>query len=91
MKMTKGYREEVRMRYKPKNIAALRIALAGLPEKMAVEVGPDIRVSVKTVGELRKVTEWPENLVITTPQDRHPECTVTVSKATTATRTSPKP
>jgi hypothetical protein len=55
------------MRYKPKSIAALHIALGGLPDKMRVEVDPDIGVAAKTVGELRKVTAWPENLVITTP------------------------
>jgi hypothetical protein len=79
------------MRYKPKSIAALHIALGGLPDKMRVEVDPSIRVSAKTVGELRKVTTWSENLVITTPQERHPESTVKISKATSATRTSPKP
>jgi hypothetical protein len=58
---------EVLMRYKPKNIAALHIALAGLPDKMRVEVDPDIRMSPKTVAELRNVTAWPENFVIATP------------------------
>jgi hypothetical protein len=43
-----------------------------------------------TVGELRKVTAWPENLVITTPEERRPESAVKVSKASVATRTSPK-
>jgi hypothetical protein len=36
------------------------------------------------------VKAWPENLVITTPQAR-PEGIVTVSKASVATRVSPKP
>ena len=50
----------------------------------------DIGVSVTTVGELRKVTAWPENLVITTPQDHHPESAVKVSKASVKARVSPK-
>jgi hypothetical protein len=79
------------MRYKPKSIAALDIALGGLPHKMRVEVDRGIGVSAKTVGELRKVKEWPENLVITTPQERHPESAVKVSKAGVATRVSAKP
>ena len=58
------------MRYKPKSIAALHIALGGLPDKMRVQADPDIRVSAKTVGELRKMTAWPENWVITTPQEQ---------------------
>jgi hypothetical protein len=78
------------MRYKPKSIAALQLALGGLPAQMPVEVDADIGVSAKTVGELRKVTAWSENLAITTPQERHPESTVRVSKANVATRTSPK-
>ena len=78
-------------RYKCKNIAALDIALGGLPAKMRVEADVGTGVSAKTVGELRKVTTWPENLVITTPQEHHPESAVKISKASVATRTSPKP
>jgi hypothetical protein len=79
------------MHYKPKSVAALHVALAGLPDRMPVEVDPDINVSAKTVGELRDVPSWPENCAVATPQDRDPEHPVKVSKATTATRTSPKP
>jgi hypothetical protein len=78
-------------RYKCKSIAALQIALGGLPDKMRVEVDPNIRVSAKTVGELRKITAWTENLAITTPQEPHAESAVKVSKASVATRVSPKP
>jgi hypothetical protein len=78
------------MRFKPKTTAALQIALGGLPDKMRVEVDPDIRVSARTVGELRRVKTWPENLAITTPQERHPESAVRVNKANVATRVSPK-
>ena len=78
------------MRYKPKSIAALQLALGGLPNQMRVEVDSGIEISAKTVGELRKVTAWPENLAITTPQERHAESAVRVTKANIATRTSPK-
>jgi hypothetical protein len=84
-------REVPTMYYKPKSVAALHIALAGLPDRMRVEADPGVGVSAKTVGELRKVTTWSENLVITTPQDRYPESAVKVSKASGPTRTSPKP
>jgi hypothetical protein len=79
------------MRYKAKSVAALQLALGGLPDQMRVEMEPDIGVSAKTVGELRSVTVWPENLAITTPLERDPESTVKVNKASVATRTSPKP
>ena len=79
------------MRYKPRHIAALHVALGGLPGTMQVEADRDTGVSAKTVSELRKVTEWPGNLVITTPQDRHAGNTITLSKASAATRVSPKP
>jgi hypothetical protein len=57
---------------------------------MRVEVEQGIGVSAKTVGELRKVTAWPENLAVTTPHDRNAGSCVTVNKATVATRTTPK-
>jgi hypothetical protein len=58
---------------------------------MRVEVESGIEISARTVGDLRKATVWPDNLAITTPQDRHPKSAVRVSKANVATRTSPKP
>ena len=67
------------MRYKPRSVAALQIALGGLPDTMKVETASDIGVSAKTVRELRKVTEWPGNLVITTPQDQRTGSTIKVS------------
>jgi len=66
------------MRYKPKSNAALTVALGGLPEQMRVEVDPDIGVLAKTVGQLRQVAAWPDNLVITTPQEVYPESAVKV-------------
>jgi hypothetical protein len=78
------------MRYKPKNIAALQVALGGLPDAMHVEADRDVGVSAKTVGELRKVTAWPDNLVIATPQERSAASTIKVSKASHATRVTPK-
>jgi len=78
-------------RYKCKSIAALDIVLPGLPAKMHVEADVGTGVSAKTVGELRKVTTWSENLVITTPQECDPDIAVKISNASLATRTSPKP
>ena len=78
------------MRYRTKGTAALHIALGGLPDKMRVELDPDVGVSVRTVGELRKVTAWPENLVITTPQERYSESAVKISKVSATTRYPPK-
>ena len=78
------------MRYKPKSRAALDIALGGLPAQMRVEVDAGIGVSATTVGELRKVRAWPENLAVATPQDRSGGSFVKVSKANVATGTKPK-
>jgi hypothetical protein len=78
------------MRYKPKSSAALHIALGGLPAQMPVKVDADIEVSAKSVKELRKLTVWPENLAITTPQDGYPDSVVRVTKVSVAARTSPK-
>jgi hypothetical protein len=79
------------MHYKPKSAAALHIALGGFPDKMRVHLDPGVGVSAKTVGELRKLPAWPENLVITTPQERYPESAIKVSKAGGAKRAAPKP
>jgi hypothetical protein len=57
---------------------------------MRVQVDPDIGVSAKIVGELRKVTAWPENLVITIPQERYPESAIKISKVSVTTRYPPK-
>ena len=79
------------MQYKPKSVAALQVALGGLPDAMHVKADRDCGVSARTVGELRKVTAWPDYLVITTPQERVPESAIRVSKGSHATRTTPKP
>jgi hypothetical protein len=78
------------MQYKPKSLGALHIALGGLPGHMRIEAEPGIAVSAKTVGELRKVTSWPENLVLTTPQERDSESVVKVSKASVASHYPPR-
>jgi len=80
----------IAMQYKAKNVAALQVALGGLPDRMHVKADREIGISAKTVGELRKVTAWPENLVITTPQERSSESAIHVSKATHAARVTPK-
>ena len=80
------------MRYRIKNVAALDIALGGLPNRMRVEVDLGIGgVSATTVGQLRKITFWPENLAVITPRAGQSKSAVKVSRANTATRTSPKP
>src|SRR5258706_15967292 len=79
--------EDPMPRYKCKSIAALDIALGGLPAKMQVEADVGTGVSAKTVGELRKATTGSENLVVTTPHEHHPERAGKISKASGATRT----
>jgi hypothetical protein len=78
------------MHYKAKSIDALHIALGGLPGHMRIEAEPGVAVSAKTVGELRKTTSWPENLVITTPQEHYAESVVKVSKVSVATHYPPR-
>src|SRR5262245_56221163 len=58
---SRAIREEPMPRYKCKSIAALDIALGGLPAKMQVEADVGTGVSAKTVGELRKVTRSEEH------------------------------
>jgi hypothetical protein len=77
------------MHYKPKNIAALHIVLGGLPGRMRVEVERGVKLSAKTVSDLRHASVWPDNLAITTPLPHLERC-VKVSRVHAATRTSPK-
>jgi hypothetical protein len=79
------------MRYKPRSTAGLQLALGGLPNSMRVEADPDIGVSAKTVGELRKTTTWPDNLAVMTPQEPDSESAVKVSRANGPGRATPKP
>ena len=78
------------MRYKPKGVAGLQIALGSLPGKMRVEVDPGLGVSARTVGELRRTANWPDNLVISTPGPSDLAGAIRVSHASHATRTAPK-
>jgi hypothetical protein len=79
------------MRYKPRNVAALQLALGNLPNAMRVEADQGLGVSAKTVGELRRVTAWSENLVVITPLERFPESTLKVTKPSGSKRLTPKP
>ena len=78
-------------RYKPRGIAALHVALGGLPARMQVEVDGDVSVSAKSVDELRKVTVCPENLVITNPYDRRPESAIRLVRPGERNTPLPKP
>ena len=79
------------MLYKAKSVAALHVALAGLPNRTPVEADPETGISARTVGELRKVTAWSETFAIATPPQLDPSNPVRISKASIATRVSPKP
>ena len=78
------------MQYKVKSVAALQTLLGGWPDRMRVETDRGIALSAKTVGELRKLSDWPANLAITTPPESNRDSAIRVSKATVATRVSPK-
>jgi hypothetical protein len=75
------------MRYKlPHSTSLLAACQTGCESRQIKNFG----VAAHTVGELRKLKAWPENLVITPPDERRPESAVKVSKASVAARASPK-
>ncbi len=78
------------MLYKPKNVAALQIALGSLPGKMRVEIEPEVPLAAKSVDELRRMQAWPENLSLTVPQALSSDSAVRVGSIHHASRTSPK-
>jgi hypothetical protein len=79
------------MHYKAKSVAALQIVIGGFPDRTKVHCDPNLGVSAKTVGDLRRMTTWPDNLSITTPPDHSPDDIIRVSKATHSSRYAPKP
>jgi hypothetical protein len=78
------------MLYKPKNVAALQIALGSLPGKTRVEVEPDVKLRAKSVDELRHLQSWPENVALAVPPMISSDSVVRVSSVHFASRTSPK-
>jgi hypothetical protein len=78
------------MLYRPKNIAAVQIALGSLPGKMRVEIEPDVKISAKTVDDLRHLQSWPENVALAVPQVVVADAAVRVSSVHPRSRTSPK-
>jgi hypothetical protein len=57
----------------------------------ALSGGTPLRFQAPSRHQNADPPAWPENFVIATPQERYPENAVRVSKATHATRVSPKP
>jgi hypothetical protein len=78
------------MRYKPRSIAALHVALGGLPDKMRVEVDPGIQPSPKTCRRTSEDDRVAREFGHKTPRERDPNSAVKVSKANITTRTAPK-
>jgi hypothetical protein len=78
------------MHFKVKNAAALRVVLGDLPGRTPVEIDPRVKLSAKTVSDLRKVTDFPEALAVTRSTGGHSEHVVRVTRPNVATRTSPK-
>ena len=86
-----GLRDVVQlMRYKPKSIAALHVALGGLPDKIAGRGGPRHPTVSKDCRRTSEDDRVAQNLAVTTPQQRDPNSAVKVSKANVATCTAPK-
>ncbi|HEY6833706.1 MAG TPA: hypothetical protein VI251_14580 [Pseudolabrys sp.] len=79
------------MHCKVKSVVSLQTLLGGFPDRTRVEADPGLGVSAKTVGQLRKVTAWPENLAITTPPERRADDIIKVTKCSVSTRYAPKP
>lgn len=79
------------MHFKAKNVAALQMLLDGWPDKTRVKCDPGVGVSAKTVGDLRKVKAWPDNLALTTPPSDLSDHIIKVSRASHSSRYAPKP
>ncbi len=46
--------------FKPKNMGDVRLRLAGIADEVPVKLGPGVKLqSVRSVGDLRRLTAWP--------------------------------
>jgi hypothetical protein len=54
----------------------MRGLLVSYRDNMRVEIGTDIPVSAKTVGELRALSTWPDSLVLDIHIDLDPRMSV---------------
>src|SRR5437868_4159474 len=50
-----------------RTMSGVRVALAGLPDVIAVHLAPDVDPQAATVGELRGLTEVPHPIAIVDP------------------------
>ena len=50
-----------------RTMSGVRVALAGLPDVMAVQLAPEVDLQAATVGELRSLTEVPRAITIVIP------------------------
>jgi hypothetical protein len=78
------------MLYRPRNVAALQVALGRLPGRMRVEIEADVPIRADCVDDLRRLPAWPENLALAVPGLPTPDGVVRVENLHHASRTSPK-
>ena len=57
---------------------------------MRVEAELGTHLMAETVGQLRKLDAWPDNLVLSVPEQRDAASCVKIGKATVKGRVSPK-
>ena len=68
------------MRFVPRSMTDLQLALDRLPDDMPVEIGPSVGVIAINVADLRKVELLPEDIVVGIPAQRLPTSAVKVDK-----------
>lgn len=78
------------MLYRPRNVAALQIALGRLPGKMRVEIEADIPIRASCVDDLRHLDAWPDKAALAIPGRANSDGVVRVENIHHASRTSPK-
>lgn len=69
------------MRFIPRDKNDLIKILDGQPGQRKVEADPDTNIAAKTVDDLRALSTWHGDLVVTMPKQNYPESTVKVSRA----------
>jgi len=67
--------------YRPETAIDLRELIRDLPDDMRVAAGGDTGLTVSTVGELRRLSAWPKELIVVNPRFAERSGTLKIERA----------
>jgi hypothetical protein len=65
----------------PRTVDGLRVAVAGLPASMPVQLGDGVEISAATIADLRLLDQLPHPLEIVVPYHLEPDTVILVNRS----------